>query len=188
MNLPIEDLIQQMSLKHPSDELDRRIAELIVEYQIKSASESKQTRRSRWARLATTAATFMALGLVLGFLIARDGDWRTRQSNPRAEADGPPVNVIGNSQSMNRESGSKEGPEQAGSSDALAEQGRLDNEDEPRTRIVTSGLVRTPEGELKRAYRTLTAKRYVIFDPESKSFFDVEIEIPRVVLTNRPEI
>jgi hypothetical protein len=64
----IENLLQQMSVKTPSSELDRRVENCLNETLVIASSES--SRRRSWSLLSTVAVSCLVIGLIAGHLVA----------------------------------------------------------------------------------------------------------------------
>lgn len=169
----VEQLLRQMSLKKPSQDLDERIAELIVERRLQMQLDAKKSARWSWLSLLGTAASFLALGLTTGVLIA--GKLQIDDTTDQISSQN-----VGNA---------ADSEEQDTGTDSVETEPAQFESVEGRTRFVDDGrLVRNADGELVRAYRTLTPRRYLLYDTETKSFYDLEVELPRVVVTSPPEI
>lgn len=169
---PIEELIKQMSLKKPSASLDQRIERLATNRPVRSRrSANLSAARTSWRASALISVASLAVGVVLGWSLSS-----THQSNDSRldsqvtmkdaipQLDSSETQRLSLSNTISR------------SIDATPS--------DAKTRILADQLVNTPNGDVKRVYRTATPRDFWYFDKDAREIRSITVSVPRLIVTN----
>jgi hypothetical protein len=178
MNDELERKLKQLGLRAASTELDERIEQLLNHAGPVLTTTARQPATISWRMWCATAATFLTIGIGIGFLLASIGPPKANQSH---FADGSTSTLNSNSVDAI--------PSPAVSPSASLSTGIANpTESISRTHILTKRWFETSDGKLAQGYLATTRKRVWKFDESTQSMKPQDVTIPRLIVSAPPGI
>lgn len=172
-----EDKLKRLERRQPSEKLDQKVNQLFPapfdpEFDGRHQANNAHGRGGRWKWMLWASAIALT-GLLIGYALRPAVDERLGLSLVSPSPKPSQTTTVSTSSKVE---------------DDQTPPIPTDNDIESVTRIDGDVFVRTKDGEMHRVIRMVTKKRMKVFDDQTKQFVEVDVDVPRYVITSADEI